>query len=104
MIKFILEKNKQNVIVARTGAEGINIALKEKPDLILMDIQLQDINGYEVTKKIRQLAKDELLPIVALSSYAMTRDKQKALDAGCTGYIEKPIDPETIMDEIYEFL
>ena len=104
MIKFILEKSKLIVISAKTGTEGIEATLKENPDLVLMDIQLPDINGLEVTKRIRQLMPDKQLPIVALSSYAMTGDKQKALDAGCTGYIEKPIDPETIMDEIKSFL
>lgn len=104
MIKFILEQNKHNVIVARTGTDGIETALNEKPDLILMDIQLPDINGLDITKKIKQLEPICSIPIVALSSYAMPGDKQKALDAGCVGYIEKPIDPETIMDKINSFL
>lgn len=104
MIKFILEHSKLEVICAKTGTEGIEATIKDKPDLILMDIQLPDINGLEVTKKIRQLTPDRQLPIVAISSYAMTGDKQKALEAGCTGYIEKPINPETIIDEIQSFL
>jgi two-component system cell cycle response regulator DivK len=104
MIKFILEQNKFNVITAVTGTEGIEKTLNEKPDLILMDIQLPDINGLEVTKRIRQMTSDDLIPIVALSSYAMTGDKEKALKAGCTAYIEKPIDPETFMDQVNRFL
>ena len=104
MIKFILEQNNLSVIYAMTGEEGIETALKEKPDLILMDIQLPDINGLEVTEKIKQLTPDEPIRIVAVSSYAMTGDRQKALDAGCSGYIEKPINPETIMEEINKFL
>jgi len=104
MIKFILEQNNHDVIVARTGTEGIKTALNIKPDLILMDIQLPDINGLEVTEQIKKIENISNIPIVALSSYAMTGDRQKALDAGCTGYIEKPIDPETIMDELNGFL
>ena len=104
MIKFILEQNNLKVITAQTGSDGYEIALKEKPDLILMDIQLPDINGLEVTKLIRQSEISDLIPIIALSSYAMTGDKQKALDAGCAAYIEKPIDPETIMDSIRKYL
>jgi two-component system cell cycle response regulator DivK len=104
MIKFILEQNHMSVIWAPTGLEGYDIALKEKPDLILMDIQLPDINGLEVTKRIRESKIGDSIPIIAISSYAMTGDKQKALDAGCTAYIEKPIDPETIMDSISKFL
>jgi len=104
MIKFILEQNKLDVITAVSGTEGLEKTFKEKPDLILMDIQLPDINGLEVTKRIRQITSDEPIPIVALSSYAMTGDKEKALEAGCTEYIEKPINPETFMDQINRFL
>ena len=104
MIKFILESNNLNVIVARTGMEGFELALKENPDLILMDIQLPDINGLEVTKMIRQSEINNFIPIIVLSSYAMTGDKQKALEAGCTDYLEKPIEPETIMNNINMYL
>jgi two-component system cell cycle response regulator DivK len=104
MIKFILEQHHLNVICAPTGMEGYDITLKEKPDLILMDIQLPDINGLEVTKMIRLSEIRDSIPIIAISSYAMTGDKQKALEAGCTAYIEKPIDPETIMDSIRKYL
>lgn len=104
MMKFILEQNKLNVLVAKTGQEGYEMALKEKPDLILMDIQLPDINGMEVTKMIKQSEIGDSIPIIAISSYAMTGDKQKALLAGCIAYIEKPIEPETIMDNINKYL
>ena len=104
MMKFILEQNNLNVIMAKTGLEGFEAVIKEKPDLILTDIQLPDINGLEVTKMIRQSELGELIPIIAISSYAMTGDKQKAMEAGCTAYIEKPVDPETIMDKIIRYL
>ncbi|MBN2521882.1 MAG: response regulator [Bacteroidales bacterium] len=104
MIKFMLEQNKLDVITAVSGTEGLEKTLNEKPDLILMDIQLPDINGLEVTKRIRQLIPDEPIPIVALSSYVMTGDKEKALEAGCTAYIGKPIDPETFMDQVNRYL
>lgn len=104
MIKFILEKNNLVVRMAKTGVDGYTKALKEKPDLILMDIQLPDISGIEVTRRIRQSSIGNSIPILAISSYAMTGDKQKAINAGCSGYIEKPINPETIMDEINKYL
>jgi CheY-like chemotaxis protein len=104
MIKFILEQHKFTVIMAPSGLEGFNLALDLKPDLILMDIQLPDINGIEVTRMIRNSAIGNTIPIIAVSSYAMTGDKQKALNAGCTGYIEKPIDPETFMDNVLKYL
>lgn len=104
MLRFILEQNNISVLVAKSGLEGYNLALAERPDLILMDIQLPDLNGIEVTKKIRQSEIGFSIPIVAISSYAMTGDRQRALDAGCTDYFEKPIDPETIMDGINKYL
>jgi two-component system, cell cycle response regulator DivK len=104
MIKFILEQNQLSVIMAETGMKGYETAISEKPDLILMDIQLPDINGFEVTKMIRNSEIKSSIPIIAITSYAMTGDKQKALNAGCDSYIEKPIDPETIMNDINKYL
>jgi len=104
MIKFILEKNNLQAIMAETGMLGYEKALKEKPDLILMDIQLPDINGLEVTKKIRKSEIGNRIPIIAVSSYAMTGDKQRAMDAGFSAYIEKPFEPETIIAEIQKYI
>ncbi len=104
LIGFILRKNGYEVIEARTGEEGIELAKKEKPDLIIMDIQLPGIDGLEATKTIRESEGDGEIPIVAFTSYAMTGDKQKALEAGCTGYVEKPLNPETFMGDIEKFL
>jgi CheY-like chemotaxis protein len=104
LINFILEKNGYETIKALNGEEGIVLAMKEKPDLIIMDIQLPDINGLEVTRRIRKSKADGTIPIIAITSYAMSGDRDKALEAGCTGYIEKPINPDTIMAEIEEYL
>lgn len=104
LIGFILKKNGHEVIEARSGEEGLELAIKEKPDLILMDIQLPGIDGLETTKRIRESETDKKVPIVALTSYAMTGDREKSLAAGCTGYIEKPINPDTFMGEIEKFL
>jgi len=103
LIGFILRKNKYEVIEARTGEEGIELALKERPDLIIMDIQLPGIDGLEATRRIRESEIDGSISIVALTSYAMTGDRERALKAGCNGYIEKPINPDTIMDEIKKY-
>lgn len=104
LIGFILKKNGHEVIEARSGEEGLELAVKEKPDLILMDIQLPGIDGLETTKRIRKLEADKKTPIIALTSYAMTGDREKSLAAGCTGYIEKPINPDTFMGEIENYL
>ncbi len=104
LIRFMLEKNGYEVIEAIEGATGVELAGKEKPDLILMDIQLPDIDGLESTKRIRASEANSEIPIVALTSFAMAGDRERALAAGCTGYIEKPINPETFMAEIEKYL
>ncbi|MBN1327300.1 MAG: response regulator [Candidatus Cloacimonetes bacterium] len=104
LIRYILEKNGHEVIVARNGLTGVEIALSEQPDLVVMDVQLPDINGLEATRRIRSDRRGNNLTIVALTSYAMTGDREKALAAGCTGYMEKPINPESFMKEIGRFI
>lgn len=104
LITFILEKMGHRVLRAVTGEEGVEVAETERPDLILMDIQLPGIDGLEATKRIRASAAAREIPIVAVTSFAMTGDRERLLAAGCNGYIEKPIDPETIMDQIASFL
>jgi two-component system, cell cycle response regulator DivK len=104
LISFILEKMGHNVIAAKTGEEGVVLALKERPDLILMDIQLPGINGLETTRRIRAAKEGGEVPVIALTSYALVGDREQVLSAGCTGYIEKPINPETIMGEIEKYL
>jgi CheY-like chemotaxis protein len=104
LIGYILRKHGHEVIEAVSGEKGLELALKEKPDLILMDIQLPGMDGLETTKQIRASEADGGIPIIALTSYAMTGDKERALKAGCTGYIEKPVDPETIMTNIESYL
>ena len=104
LIRFMLEKSGYEVIEARDGAMGVELAVKEKPDLILMDLQLPDIDGLEAAKRIRASEADREIPIIALTSFAMAGDREKALAAGCTGYIEKPINPDTFIAEIEKFL
>jgi len=104
LIKFMLKKTGYQVIEAKDGITGVALALKEKPDLILMDIQLPDINGMEATQRIRASETEGKMPIVAVTSYAMVGDREKALAAGCTGYIEKPIDPETFIGKVQHYL
>jgi len=104
LIGFILRKNGYEVIEALTGEKGIELAIKENPDLVLMDVQLPGIDGLETTKRIRESEADGGLPIVALTSYAMTGDREKALAAGCTGYLEKPLNPETFMADLEKYL
>lgn len=104
LITFILAKNGYSAIKAENGKKGIELALKERPDFILLDIQLPDINGLEALKEIRRSEIDGKIPIIAITSYAMSGDRERMLEAGCSGYIEKPIDPVNIINRIREIL
>ncbi len=104
LISFLLEKEGFEVVIATNGLEGIEAARKQQVDLIIMDIKMPKIDGYETTKRIRRLKKYKSIPIIALTSYAMVKDKEKAMKAGCTGYMSKPITPETFTEEIKKFL
>ena len=102
LITFILEANNYQTIKAETGRMGVTLALQERPDFILLDIQLPDISGTEVLKMIRASEIGDAIPIIAVTSYAMAGDREKLLDAGCDGYIEKPIDPAAVINQIRE--
>ena len=97
---FLLEKDGHEILQARSGPEGIALAARVRPDLILLDIQLPQMDGYSVARALRQNPTLTDVPIVAVTSYAMLGDRERALEAGCNGYIEKPINPETFASEI----
>lgn len=104
LFSFILEKNGYRVIAALDGLEGINKAKEEKPDLILIDIGLPVMDGYEVTRRLRDLAEFKDVPIIALTAYAMEGDREKVLQAGCDDYIPKPIIPEEFIKVVNSYL
>ena len=104
MLRFILTRLGHTVLEARDGASGVDLALRERPDLILMDIQLPVLDGYAATRKIRAEASLSEVPIIAVTSYAMAGDREKALEAGCTAYVEKPIDPESFIKELKKYV
>lgn len=104
LVTFLLEEVGFNVIAARNGQDGIEMACRENPALILLDIQLPMMNGYEVAYQLRQKDSAKHIPIVAVTSYAMVGDREKALQAGCTGYMEKPINADTFIDEIKQYI
>jgi CheY-like chemotaxis protein len=104
LISFILEASGEKTLQAMNGLLGVEKALSEQPDYIILDIQLPDIDGFEVLKRIRDSEKGKNIPIIAMTSYAMSGDKEKMLGAGCNGYIEKPIDPERVIAQIRDVL
>ncbi|GFO59209.1 response regulator [Geomonas silvestris] len=100
LIRFALERAGYQVEAAETGSDGVSRALQSHPDLIIVDINLPDFDGYEVTRRIREGAPGRDVPIVAITSHAMLGDREKTLAAGCTAYFEKPIDPITIVEDM----
>ena len=101
---FILQKNGHEIIQARNGETGIALAAQTLPDLILLDIQLPGMDGYAVAQELRKNPILANIPIVAVPSYAMNGDRERTLEAGCTDYIEKPINPDTFHAEIAQHL
>jgi len=104
MMRFLLEKKGFKVVGADNGRLGVEMALSEKPDAILLDIQLPEMDGYAVAAELKKHAELDDVPIIAVTSYAMVGDRENIMAAGATGYIEKPINPDTFVDEISRFV
>lgn len=100
LIKLVLTKHGYEAIEAVSGEEGIEKAASEHPDIIIMDIQLPGIDGIETTRQIRQIESMKKVPIIAMTSYAMSGDRETIMNAGCNGYFEKPINPLTVIKDM----
>jgi two-component system cell cycle response regulator DivK len=97
---FLMERHGYRVVSAPDGPRGVESARAAAPDLILLDIQLPGMDGYAVARLLRSIESLRETPIIAVTSYAMVGDREKTLAAGCNGYIEKPINPETFVSEV----
>jgi two-component system cell cycle response regulator DivK len=104
ILRDLLTNAGFDLIEAVDGEKGVATALDVKPDLILMDIQLPIIDGYEVTRRIKANPATQHIPIIAVTSYAMSGDEAKARAAGCDGYIAKPFSPRQILATVRSFL
>lgn len=104
LVNFILTAAGCEVVWAKDGPEGVEKAAPGWADLILLDIQLPGMDGYAVARALRESPALARTPIVALTSYAMAGDRDKALEAGCSGYIEKPIDPGRFAVQVEQHL
>jgi len=104
LVEYLLKASGYTTLSARDGEEGVRTARKERPDLIICDLQMPIMNGYEV---VRQLKKDPLLrsiPVIAVTALSMPGDRSNVLTAGFDGYLSKPIDPETFVRTVEGFL
>jgi len=104
IVRDLLESAGYELIEALDGLEGVAAAEREQPDLILMDIQLPGIDGYEATRRIRTIPALAKVPIIAVTSYALSGDEAKTRAAGCDGYVAKPFSPRQLLAKVREFL
>ena len=104
IVRDLLESAGYELIEALDGLDGVVAAERELPDLILMDIQLPGIDGYEATRRIRAVPALATVPIIAVTSYALSGDEAKTRAAGCDGYVAKPFSPRQLLAKIREFL
>lgn len=100
LTRFLMEAQGYRVEMEADGRRGAARAETVQPDVILLDIQLPGMDGYAVARAIRAVPALAATPIIAVTSYAMVGDREKALAAGCTGYLEKPIDPDTFVRDV----
>jgi two-component system cell cycle response regulator DivK len=104
LVKRVLEAEGYTVLEASDGPSGLRSAERQVPDLILMDINLPEVDGYQVTAMLRQNPSLEHVPIVALTANVLKGDRERSLEAGCDGYIQKPIDVDLLPRQIAAFL
>lgn len=104
IMRDLLSSVGYEIIEAVTGEEGVRLAEKNKPDLILMDIQLPDIDGYEATRRIKGNETLHSIPVIVVTSYALSGDDAKAYEAGCDAYVSKPFSPRELLKKIRDFL
>ena len=104
LVRRILISEDYNLIEATNAAECLKVLESTKPDLILMDINMPDMDGYTLTAKIKTTPGFERIPILALTANVMRGDKEKTLEAGCDGYIQKPLDIDQLVQEVERFL
>jgi two-component system cell cycle response regulator DivK len=104
LIRFILERSGYTVVSVGDGVRAVEAAASESPDLVLMDMLLPRMNGYDATRAIKADPDTAEITVIALTAYSMKGDRERILEAGCEGYISKPIDPETFVSQMEEFL
>jgi two-component system, cell cycle response regulator DivK len=104
MLARRLTKKGYEVIIAVNGAEGVELAQSQAPDLILMDMSLPVMDGWEATRQLKTSADTQTIPVIALTAHVMAEDRQKALDAGCDDYDTKPIEIARLLEKIQAFL
>jgi two-component system cell cycle response regulator DivK len=104
ILRDLLSMAGYDMIEAHDGAEGVAKASEHKPDLILMDIQMPVMDGYEATRRIKADPALRVIPVIAVTSYALSGDEEKASLAGCDGYVAKPFSPRQMLAKVREII
>jgi two-component system, cell cycle response regulator DivK len=104
ILRDLLASTDYEIVEAENGVEALAAVAKQRPDLILMDIQLPVMDGYEATRRIKSDPALRSIPIIAVTSYALSGDEEKAREAGCDAYVPKPFSPRQLLAKIREFL
>jgi len=100
LLKMVLRAGNYTLLMATDGEEALDVAMKEHPDLIIMDIQLPKVNGLEVTRKLRETPAFSRTPIIGVTAYAMKGDKERVIESGCDAYLSKPINTRELPEVI----
>jgi len=100
LVHFILEKNGYETFLAMNGRDGVNATQKQKPDLIIMDLSMPEMDGWTATALIKKNEKTSAIPLIALTAHALPGDRQRAFDAGCNEYITKPMDLDELVEAV----
>ena len=104
MLKSRLERRGFSVVVATDGEQAVEMAIAEQPSLVIMDLSLPVVDGWEATRRLKANEKTRHIPVVALSAHAMVGDRETALDAGCDDYDTKPVEFQRLLDKINNLL
>ena len=100
----ILEHYGYTVVLAGDGAEGVRLARERRPDLILMDVSIPVMDGWEATRTLKADPETASIPVIALTAHALASDQERATEVGCDGYLAKPVEPRRVVEEVRRFL
>ena len=104
LVHFVLEKNNFETFLAVNGREGVNTAIKQKPDLIIMDLSMPEMDGWTATSLIKKNPELKSIPVIVLTAHALPSDRQRANEAGCDEYITKPMDMADLLKTIQRWV